>query len=114
VEEALSQVPRLQELDDAGYDVSGLSRTLNQTIWLAREGRVEEARGLLSSIEENITLLEEEAGAHRLAERLGLAAEITALALLPPAVHLLLPRAYLYLWAWARRRWVVEGEPPRP
>ena len=108
VEEALQLVPRLQALEEAGFNVTSLAEEVNRAIRLAEEGRTGEARAVLDQVEARIAELEAQAPGHARAQELRLYLEAIALALIPVAGYLLIPRAYLYLWARLRRDWVVE------
>lgn len=108
VDEALHLVPRLQALEEAGFNVTSLALEVNRAIQLAEQGNTTGARAVLDQVEARIAELEAQAPGHARALEIRLYLEVLALALLPVAGYLLIPRVYLYLWARLRRDWVVE------
>ena len=108
--EALSEVVRsLEELSSKFVDVGEAVEYLDQLLKACSRGDVGEASSIYSRLAEALNSLREysergfqEVIAYRIAYTV-------SLALLPPLTYILLPRAYLYLWYLARRRWAVVG-----
>jgi len=104
---------RTVRLASQGIDVGGVVEHLSRALKLLELGRYTEALEELGRAEGLLSELELGAGGTALRMRLARYGAAAALASVPLATYLLLPRVYVYAWYRARRRWVVVGERTR-
>jgi len=106
--EVLSEVVRsLEELGSKFVNVGEAVEYLDQLLKACSRGDVGEASSVYSRLAEALNSLREYSW-RRFQEVIAYRVAYTvSLALLPPLTYILLPRAYLYLWYLARRKWAV-------
>jgi len=104
---------RTVRLASQGIDVGGVVEHLSKALKLLELGRYTEALEELGRAEGLLSELELGAGGTVLRMRLARYGTAAALASVPLATYLLLPRVYVYAWYRARRRWVVVVERTR-
>ena len=104
---------RTVRLASQGINVDEVVEHLSKSLELLEAGHYGEALEEMVCAEDVITRLELSAGSVVLRNALVRYGAATALALVPLAIYLLLPRVYVYAWYRARRRWVVVREHTR-
>jgi len=104
---------RVVKLASQGVDVGEVAEHLSRALKLLELGQYGEAAEEVGRAEEVLTRLELSANTIALRASLAKYGGVAALASVPLAVYVLLPRVYVYTWYRARRRWVVVRERTR-
>lgn len=104
---------RTVRLASRGVDVSEVIEHLSKALKLLEAGRYGDALEEMERAEAILSEIEPAADRVVLEKNLVRYGTVAALASLPAAIYVLLPRAYIYAWYRARRRWVVAHERSR-
>ena len=99
----------LEELYSKGVGIEGLVKELNKAIDLYYNGSRDEALEVINNIEKEVQALKSVADRVALEKALIKYASVAAALSIPLVVYFALPRLYLYLWYYTRRKWIVEG-----
>jgi len=104
---------RVAKLASQGIDVGDVVEYLSRALKFLELERYADALEELERAEVILSELELSAGSVVLRMRLSKYGTAVALALVPVAIYVLLPRVYVYAWYRARRRWLVLRERTR-
>ncbi|MEM0471708.1 MAG: hypothetical protein QXI22_07215 [Sulfolobales archaeon] len=105
VGEALARLERF----NMKTDIDGIVARLGEAVRLWESGKRDEALRVVDGVNAEISGLEERAWVIEVQFYLGLAVRVLAFLSLPLIVYFGLPRVYLRLWYYFRRRWLVAS-----
>ncbi len=104
---------RIAKLAKEGVNVSHLVEKLAVVNDALQKNELTSINNTLSSLEVEVLLLEERASSIVFMQNLFKILTAVFIASIPVFTYLFLPRAYLYLWYRARRRWYIRYEHSR-